>query len=76
MNIIYNSDGRYSLKDTTQLKKVFESDEAMAHHIEAIIQIAVEGGYDGIEMDYEAMRKDWDLWEKYTVFCERLYNAA
>lgn len=70
------SDGSSALKDTDLLYELFKSDESMDNHINDIINIAVEGGYKGIEIDYEKIRKDIDLWEKFSVFLEKLIKAA
>lgn len=70
------SDGSSALKDTDLLYELFKSDESMDNHINDIINIAVEGGYKGIEIDYEKIRKNIDLWEKFSVFLEKLIKAA
>lgn len=70
------SDGSSSLKDTDLLYELFENNESMDNHINDIISIAVEGGYKGIEIDYEKIRKDLGLWEKFSVFLEKLIKAA
>lgn len=70
------SDGSSSLKDADLLYELFKSDESMSNHINDIISIAVEGGYKGIEIDYEKIRKDIDLWEKFNVFLEKLIKVA
>ncbi len=66
-------DGSSSLKDTQLLKTLFESPESVEKHITEIISMTLEGNYDGVEIDYEAIRKDTDLWNKFIVFCEKLY---
>lgn len=70
------SDGKSSLKDTELLYELFKSNESIDNHINEIINIAVEGGYEGIEIDYEKIRKDLDLWDKFTVFLEKLIEVA
>lgn len=70
------SDGKSSLKDTELLYELFKSNESIDNHVNEIINTAVEGGYEGIEIDYEKIRKDLDLWDKFTVFLEKLIEAA
>lgn len=70
------SDGKSSLKDTELLYELFKSNESIDNHVNEIINIAVEGGYEGIEIDYEKIRKDLDLWDKFTDFLEKLIEAA
>lgn len=70
------SEGKSSLKDTELLHELFKSNESIDNHVNEIINIAVEGGYEGIEIDYEKIRKDLDLWDKFIVFLEKLIKAA
>ena len=70
------SDGKSSLKDTELLYELFKSNESIDNHVNEIINTAVEGGYEGIEIDYEKIRKDLGLWDKFTVFLEKLIEAA
>ncbi len=69
-------DGTSSLKDTKLLYALFANEEDMDRHIAEILNIVTAGGYDGIEIDYEAISKDMDLWKLYQVFCRKLYKAA
>ncbi|GMQ61974.1 glycoside hydrolase family 18 protein [Vallitalea maricola] len=65
--------GSSSLKDTEVLYALFSNDEKMNKHIDEIISIALIGGYEGIEIDYEAIKKDMELWKMYLKFCQKLY---
>ena len=69
-------DGSFSLKDTEMLYQLLSSEESMDKHIQAIISLAVKEGYDGIEIDYEAIRNDLKLWKAYLLFCDKLYQQA
>ena len=71
-----NKDGSSSLKDTELLYTLFASEEKMNQHINDIIYLAEQKGYDGIEIDYEAIKQDMELWELYETFCELLYNKT
>lgn len=68
-----NADGSSSLKDTKVLYDLLSQEEVMSRHIDSILMLAERGGFDGIEIDYEAIKKDKKLWEMYTDFCEKLY---
>lgn len=69
-------DGTSSLKDTRLLYELFASDEDMDKHIDQILSLTLAGGYDGLEIDYEAIRKDMDLWKLYEKFCRKLYKKT
>lgn len=68
-----NKDGSSSLKDTKLLAQLFKSEKSMEEHAKEVLSIAQSGGYDGVEIDYEAIRKDTALWNKFAKFIEILY---
>lgn len=65
-----------SLKDTQLLYELFHSPESMKTHAAQILSMTVQGGYDGIEIDYEAIRKDIVLWNLFIDFIEELMVQA
>lgn len=69
-------DGTSSLKDTELLYTLFSSEEAMNHHIQELLNLTIKGGYNGIEIDYEAIRSDQRLWKLFISFCNKLYKEA
>lgn len=69
-------DGGMVEKDTDVLYRMLGSSEAMDDHIDNIISLAKKGGYDGVEIDYEKLWKDPELFHSYLDFIEKLYNAA
>ena len=69
-------DGTSTLKSTDLLYSLFESEETMRKHVNDILQVTLDGGYDGIEIDYEAIRDDMVLWEKYLTFLHSLTKLA
>lgn len=69
-------DGVFYHKDTALLYELFKSDESIEKHTDKIISLALSGGYDGIEIDYEAIKKDMQLWRLYEKFCTFLYKKA
>lgn len=76
VNDLVKTDGKSSLKDTQLLYDLFSSEESMDDHIYEILNLTISNGYDGVEIDYEAMKKDIHLWELYIRFLEKLYEEA
>lgn len=68
--------GSSSLKDTGLLYTLFSSEETRSKHIDEILQMTIQGGFDGIEIDYEGMKKDITLWNLYVQFVNELYQTA
>lgn len=69
-------DGVFYHKDTALLYELFKSDKSIKKHADEIISLALSGGYEGIEIDYEAIKKDMELWRLYEKFCSYLYKKA
>ncbi|HWR21954.1 MAG TPA: glycosyl hydrolase [Feifaniaceae bacterium] len=76
VNDIARKGGGFSLKDTALLERLFADEERMDAHIKEMIALAQEFRCDGIELDYEAMRKVPGLWKPFAAFLGRLYDAA
>lgn len=68
-----NNDGSSSLKDVDLLHKLLMTDAAADAHVEDLINLALNEGYDGIEIDYEAIRNNLQLWERFIKFINKLY---
>lgn len=71
-----NPDGSVSLKDIDVLRRVFANDEAMEKHIDEILALTLQGGYDGIEIDYEKLWTDEQVGRSFITFTEKLYEKA
>lgn len=69
-------DGKTVQKDTDILGTLFESDASCERHARDLVKLARDGGYDGIEIDYEKIRKDLALWERFLVFEQKLLERA
>ncbi|MDF2879071.1 MAG: glycosyl hydrolase [Clostridia bacterium] len=69
-------DKSISLKDTQLLYQLFSNEEVMNRHIQDILNLAIQNGYNGIEIDYEAIRMDLELWNLFIDFCNKLYKEA
>lgn len=76
VNDITMEDGTSKLKDTELLTRLLESEDSRKEHIKDLLSMTLEGGYDGLEIDYEAIRKDMALWKHFTEFVEELYRQA
>ncbi|MBR5800369.1 MAG: glycosyl hydrolase [Lachnospiraceae bacterium] len=65
-------DGSYSNKDVALLKRLLTEEESRELHASDILEIALQSGVDGIEIDYENIKKDESLWEPFALFLEVL----
>ena len=71
-----NSDGGSSLKDTDLLRTLLADSNSRNKHAKEIIDLVSQYGFDGIEIDYEQIKSDMELWNNYMLFIEELYNEA
>lgn len=71
-----NNDGTVTTKDIDVLRRVLANDESMESHSNEIVQLAREGCYDGIELDYEKFWKDASLSRSFIIFADMLFVKA
>ncbi len=71
-----NSDSKFSLKDIDLLKALLADSNLRSKHVKEIINLASQYGFDGVEIDYEQIKKDMELWNNYLLFIKELYNEA
>lgn len=71
-----NADGSAVMKDIDILKRLFADEPSMDKHIAEIIAMTKQGGYDGIEIDYERIWKDEKVGQAFIRFTEKLYEQA
>ncbi len=72
-----NADGSTVLKDIEVLRRLFADEAATANHIAEIIDLTLQGGYDGIEIDYERIWSDEQVGRgflRFAVFSFRRSN--
>ena len=76
VNDLVLEDNTSSLKDVNLLYTLFQTDKSMENHIKDILYITTKEGFNGIEIDYEAINKDLKLWELFIEFIDKLYKSA
>lgn len=69
-------DGTALLKDTGLLWELLGSPEGVCAHVNDLIALTQNYGFDGIEIDYEAIGGDFALWEHFLSFLTLLYQRA
>lgn len=72
VNDLRLEDGSYSNKDPELLQRLLEMPKNRQRHIQEIVELACESGVDGIEIDYENLKKKEELWPPFCVFLEEL----
>lgn len=60
-------------KSNALLHRLLGSDKAMAQHIDDLIMLVDAARVDALEIDYEHLGSDEALWQRFTLFIERLY---
>ncbi len=63
-------------KDTEILNEVLGTDESAQAHAQELVKLAADNGYDGLEIDYEKIRDDIELWHHFLNFAEKLISLA
>lgn len=75
-DVVYGDGKENDLKDTKVLKTLFLDEASMESHIDELIALTKSAGADGLEIDYENIREDRKLWERFEVFAELLAERA
>ncbi|NLL92458.1 MAG: hypothetical protein GX222_08640 [Ruminococcaceae bacterium] len=65
-------DGGISNKDLSRTIPFFETESDAQNHADKIVSLTKELGYDGVEIDYEALGKTDIVWDNYLMFLEEL----
>lgn len=71
-----NADGKSSLKSKDLLYAILDNEEKCRAHAEQVIALAKNNGYDGVEIDYENLRRDETLWQHFMRFIGILYTRC
>lgn len=69
-------DGSYIQKEKAFIERIVKDENSINNHINDILKIADEYDLDGIEIDYENIKNDTELWEKFSVFLDILYEKC
>lgn len=72
INDLRMADGSYSNKDPELLARLLTQPEIRKEHINEIVELTKQCGVDGIEIDYENMKKKEELWTPFSLFLEEL----
>ncbi len=72
VNDRFNEEGKAVQKDPELLKRLMATEESRNNHIDEIINMVTQKGFNGVEIDYENI--DDDIWENYIDFCSKLYQ--
>ncbi len=70
------AEGANKLKDTDLLYELIGTEEDAQAHAQTLIKLATDGGYDGLEIDYEAIRDDARLWDQFISFIKILKTGT
>lgn len=68
--------GSYLLKDTSLLSVLLSNPESRSKHEKEIVDLAVKYDFDGVEIDYEQIKNNMNLWENYILFIKELYEKT
>jgi spore germination protein YaaH len=71
-----NFDESIVMKDVEVLRRLFSDDATIERHIDEIIALTLQGGYDGIEIDYERIWKDEKVGQSFLRFINKLYGKV
>lgn len=72
VNDLIKEDGSSSLKDIELLYELLSTKNSMEKHIEEIINLVLNKGFQGVEIDYEGMKDNIELWNLFIEFIEKL----
>ncbi len=66
-------EGGYANKDKQLLRDIMLDPEAREKHVRELVELAEAWQLRGLEIDYENIRSDTELWGGYVVFLKDLY---
>lgn len=68
-------DGQYDNKSRELLWRLLASEETMNRHIDDLLLLMDTYRVEALEIDYENMKNDTALWERFSIFIEKLYHC-
>lgn len=78
VNDIWHEDGTVAQKDTSLVSRLIATPESRRKHVQQLVDIVVQHGFDGLEIDYERIAdEDWGRMEAfYTDLHAELTNRG
>lgn len=76
VNDVYQSDGQVIQKDVEFLWEFLPDESTREPYIEDILDMAIMYGVDGIEIDFENLKKDEVLWGYFAEFIDEINMAC
>lgn len=76
VNDLYLGEDEYKQKSKELLERILKNEEKKQLHIQDLIETAKELEVTGIEIDYENIRDDKNLWVEYARFIKELYETT
>lgn len=76
VNDLKMSDGKIDQKTSDALKPFLSDQTAMEQQISTMLELVQKHGFDGIELDFEAIRKTPKFWQPFVDFCGLLWQRA
>lgn len=76
INDIRLKDQNYSNKDVDLLSRLLCDSKTRTRHVNEIVEIAMACDVDGIEIDYENIKKKEELWEPFCIFLKELLTRC
>lgn len=70
------ADNTYSQKDVALLERLISTEESRKHHVKEMIDTVKKYALDGIELDYENLKRAEHLGDAYGAFVQLLYEEA
>ena len=74
VNDVQVAQGEYINKTTDPLRRLFADEQAMNQHIARLLTLVDTYGLAGLEIDYENLKDDTELWAQYAAFIQKLYE--
>ena len=74
VNDVQQEDGSFEQKSKDFLVQQLSTPAARSAHIVKIMQLIRSQGVKGLEIDYENIKKDTELWAAFTAFIDQLYQ--
>lgn len=74
VNDVELEEGGYDNKSSDLLRRLFANEESVSKHITHLFHLVDEYHLSGLEIDYENIKGDTDLWARFADFIAKLYE--